>query len=447
MLTPRFLGFALLAPALLVMAALVPAITPAAVLYLVGLVVILFVDRYAAGQPDQFTITRHHDSKLSLGAENPITVRVESRAQRPVHVTVRDEAPLLFVGSDAENTTHARTVYPRTTAELTYHVRPVRRGDFTFGNITVRYASPLHFYTRQATIPAENTVKVYPNLYEIRKYDLLVRRDQLAEMGLRNVRIRGEGSAFESLREYSQGDPYKIINWKATARRGKPIATDYEPERSQRVVAMLDAGRMMRSPIRVDDPGGVSWNMAKLDFVLNSVLLFSYVATLKGDQVGMLTFADQVRQYIPPAAGRAQFQKLLEAMYALQSEPVEADYGRALAFLRAQSKKRALVVLFTDLSGLRASEMLTTHVPPLLPRHLPVVVTIRDPALDDEARQPLQSSEAVYRRAVAEQLIDERQLLLDTLKRRGVLTLDVAAEHLTISVVNQYLQLKARQYL
>ncbi|MEL6150793.1 MAG: DUF58 domain-containing protein [Chloroflexota bacterium] len=447
MLTTRFLGFALFVPALLILSALLPALAPAAVLLFVGLIVILLVDRAAAGQPDQFIIERTHDSKLSLGAANLITISVESRAQRAITITVRDEVPLLFVGAETDNTTHTRLILPRTPTDITYYVRPVRRGDFEFGDINLRYASPAGLYLRQATIPAQRPVKVYPNLYEMRKYDLLVRRDQLAEMGLRNVRMRGEGSSFESLREYSQGDPYRSINWKATARRGKPISTDYEPERSQRVMVLLDVGRMMRSPIRVDDPDGVSWNMAKIDFVLNSVLLFSYVASIKGDQVGMLVFADQVVQYIAPGAGRNQFHKLLETMYALQSEPVEADYGRALAFLRTQSKKRSLVVLFTDLSGLRASEALTTHVPRLMPRHLPVVVTIRDPALDEEANQPLETSEAVYRKAVAEQLIDDRRILLDTLKRRGVLTLDVAAEHLTMSVVNQYLRLKARQYI
>jgi uncharacterized protein (DUF58 family) len=207
---------------------------------------------------------------------------------------------------------------------------------------------------------------------------------------------------------------------------------------------MLDVGRMMRSPIRVDDPGGVSWNMAKVDFVINSVLLFAYVATLKGDQVGLLVFADSVLQFIAPAAGRGHFQKILDAMYALGSQPVEADYGRALSYLNVHNKKRSLVVLFTDLSGARASESLLTHTPQLAPRHVPMLVTIRDPALDQEAGQSISDSDSLYRRAVAEQLIDERRLLLDNLQRRGVLTIDVAAEKLTMAVVNRYLQLKAR---
>lgn len=200
----------------------------------------------------------------------------------------------------------------------------------------------------------------------------------------------------------------------------------------------------MRSPIRVDDPMGTAWNMAKVDFVINSVLLFSYVATLKGDQVGLLVFADRVQQFIAPAGGRGHFQKLLDAMYALESQPVEADYRRGLNFLMAHNKKRSLVVLFTDLSGARASESLLTNVPRLAPRHVPLLVTIRDPALDQEAGQAIDNSAAVYRRAVAEQLIDERRLLLDHLRRRGVLTIDVAAEQLTMAVVNRYLQLKAR---
>src|SRR5260221_3105807 len=442
MLTPRFFALALLCPALLLLSLLVQPLVLIAVMYGVGLAALLILDRRQAGTVAEFTVQRQHGPKLSLGALNRIVIRVTSRAERPVSVTVRDEVPELFV--DRGNSLHTATAFPRESLEFAYMLRPLRRGDFSFGNLNLRWDGPLRFYIRQAAIPAKSPVKVYPDLHEIRKYDLLVRRDQLAEMGLRNVRLRGEGTDFESLRDYTADDPYCSISWKATARRGKPISTDYEPERSQRVMVMLDVGRMMRSPIRVDDPMGAAWNMAKVDFVINSVLLFSYVATLKGDQVGLLVFADRVQQFIAPAGGRAHFQKLLDAMYALESQPVEADYRRSLNYLMAQNKKRSLVVLFTDLSGARASEALLTNMPRLAPRHVPLLVTIRDPALDQEATQPITESAEVYRRAGAEQLIDERRQLIDHLRRRGVLTIDVAAEHLTMAVVNRYLQLKAR---
>ncbi|HLA45718.1 MAG TPA: DUF58 domain-containing protein, partial [Aggregatilineales bacterium] len=430
MITFRFFGLALIFPAMLLMGNWLSFLVPVAVIYGIGLLLVMLLDRRAAGRADQFRIERVHDSKLSLGAPNRIVIRVRSRARRSVDLIVRDEVPLLFSGSEEAELHH--TLEAQENIDLDYHVRPLKRGDYRFGDLNIRWSSPLNFYTRQAVIPAEIGVKVYPNLHEIRKYDLLVRRDQLAEMGLKNVRLRGEGTQFESLRDYTHDDPYRSINWKATARRGKPISTDFEPERSQRVMIALDIGRMMRSPIRVDDPDGISWNMSKVDFVLNSVLLFSYVATQKGDQVGLLLFADNVRQYIAPQGGRAHFQKLLDMMYGVDSQPAEADYGQALNYLRNQNKKRSLVVIFTDLSGSRATDALIKYVPTLAPRHLPMLVTIRDPALDQEAELIPSSSDFLYRRAVAEQLIDERRLLLEHLQRRGVITLDVDAEDMTM---------------
>ncbi len=481
MLTPRFFVFSLGVPALLILAAAFAWLTPIAIVYGLGLAFLLFLDRRTAGTITQFKVERLHDQKLSLGVQNKITISISTRSPRPIDLSVRDEPPLLFVVSKTpppsplpelkegeQNGTNGTfkaspltqrgnlavtfpllsgTIRPNELLELSYHVRPLKRGDFAFGNLNLRWNGPLNFYVRQAKINAAAPVKVYPNLHEIRAYDLLARRDQLAEIGLRGVRLRGEGTAFESLRDYTPDDAYRSINWKATARRGKPISTDYEPERSQRVLIAVDIGRMMRSPIRVDDPDGVSWNMAKVDFVINSILLFSYVATLRGDQVGLLIFADQVQSYYAPGAGRAQFQRLLEAMYALESQPVEADYGRAITFLGVQNRKRSLVVLFTDLSDSRAGESLLTHLPRLAPRHLPLLVTIRDPILGQVAAYQPHDSDTVYQRAVAEQLIDERRLVLENLGRRGVLTLDVAAEQLTMEVVNRYLQIKARSLI
>lgn len=442
--TARFLTFALVIPALLLLSTWQRALIVFMVAYTLALSVLLWIDWRRAGSVKLFRLERHHEPKLSLGGENKITIRVTSRALRPIAVTVRDEPPFLFASS--ASALLCATVPPHDTLDLVYSVRPLKRGDYVFGNINIRWNSPLNLWVRQASVPSVGPVKVYPNLHEIRKIELLARRDQAAEMGLRNIRLRGEGTMFESLREYTPDDPYRSINWKATARRGHPISTDYEPERSQRVLIALDVGRMMRSPIHVHDPGGIAWDMAKVDFVINSVLLFSYVATLKGDQVGLLVFADRVQHFIAPRAGANHFRKLLEIMYALESQPVEADYGRALTYLGLQNKKRSLVVLFTDLSGSRASEALLRYLPPLLPRHLPLLVTIRDAAIDQETRQRPTDSEKVYRRMVAEQLVMERRLLLEQLQHHGVITLDVAAEHVTMAAINRYLQLKARGF-
>jgi len=193
--------------------------------------------------------------------------------------------------------------------------------------------------------------------------------------------------------------------------------------------------------------GVATAGLTKLDYVVNAVLLFSYVATAKGDRVGLLAFADQVRHYLTPRGGRGQFYRLLELLYGVQSTPVEPDYGRAIRYLATRHKKRSLVLLFTDLGGALEVASLTRHVQALRPRHLPLVVTISDPATHGVARARPVDSMAVYQRAIAEKLLEERRVILERLSRQGVLTLDVPAEKLTVAVINKYLELKAKTLL
>src|SRR5439155_26313330 len=235
---------------------------------------------------------------------------------------------------------------------------------------------------RQARFAAAADVKVYPNLLDIRKYELLVRKGQVQEMGLRHTRVLGSGTEFERLREYQLDDEFRRIDWKAMARRGKPITREFETERSQNVVCMLDVGRLMRSPVQ--DASGQS--LAKVDYAVNAVLMLSYVAALRGDRVGMLAFADTVTHYLAPKSGKGQFYRMLALLYAVRSQPVEADYGRAFAFLGAKHKKRSLIVIFSDLASGLAAKSIVTQVAPLWRRHLPLFVAISDPGLVELAR-------------------------------------------------------------
>jgi uncharacterized protein (DUF58 family) len=266
----------------------------------------------------------------------------------------------------------------------------------------------------------------------------MLRRNRLQEIGLRQARQFGEGTEFERLRDYLPDDDFRRIDWKATARRHRPITVEYQTERSQSVIAVLDTGRMMQSPVA---------HIAKLDYVVNAVLLLAYVATGKGDKVGLMTFADEVTQFLTPRQGRGQFYRMLELLYGVEAQPVEPDYRRALSYLALKQRKRALVVIFTDLSGGLSMQSLVSQVSVLARRSLPLVVTISDPDVHAAARQRPQDSLAVYQRAAAAQLLDERQLTLDTLRRQGVLTLDVPANQLSIAVINRYLELKARTRL
>ncbi|HWQ13740.1 MAG TPA: DUF58 domain-containing protein [Roseiflexaceae bacterium] len=431
----RLLLLLLLGSTLVAGVALLPALLWLAVAYLLAVAALVAADALVTTRPQAIEVERINDSKLSLGAQNLVTLLIANRSARSLRFQLRDEHPL-EIPADAVILSGAAA--PFGLAELHYHLRPLRRGDFAFGDVNIRYPSALGTFTRQARYPAAAQVKVYPNVLDVRKYDLLARKGLLFELGLRPARIFGQGAEFERLREYNTDDEFRRINWKATARRGKPIAAEYETERSQYVVSAIDTGRLMRPPIG---------DLAKLDYAINASLMLSYVATLKGDHVGMLSFADDVRTYLAPRRGRGQFYRMLEALYNVQFEPVEADYARALTYLGLKHKRRSLVVLFTDLVTLDAARPLVAHLARLAQRHLPLCVVISDPNVTRLAAQPARSSEAVYQRAVAEMLLDERQVVLDTLHRSGVLTLDVPADKLTVALINKYLELKGRGVL
>ncbi len=398
--------------------------------------ILMAVDwRMAGSAVSRFDVQREHEPRLSIGADNSIRLMVRNRSRYPVSFQLRDEAPDAFIISERILKGEAG---PHGVWNGQYTLHPLRRGDYRFGDLNLRWPGPLQLVIRQGKIPAAGPIKVYPNLLDVRRYDLLLRKNRLQEMGLRSVRMFGEGTEFERLREYQPDDEFRSIDWKATARRNRPVTTQYQVERSQTVMALVDIGRMMQSPVA---------QMAKLDYVINATLLLSYVVTGKGDKVGLLTFADEVAQFVAPREGRGQFYRCLETLYAVEPQPVEPDYGRAFNYLSVKQRKRSLVVIFTDLSGGMTMQSLVRHVSLLARRSLPLVVTINDPDVYAATQQHPDDSASAYQWSAAMRLLDERRIALDHLRRQGVLTLDVPANELSIAVINRYLELKARTQL
>jgi len=434
-LTFRGVLVLLIAAPILAVATWAPALQWLAGGYVLLVVALFVLDWRLAGDVRRFQVSREHDSRLSLGEENPIRLIVHNRGRRPSQIWVRDEPPDAF---EIGTRVLAGEIAARGEWSGLYHVRPLRRGDYQFGNLNLRWQGPLRLMTRQGHIDAAGPVKVYPNLLDVRRYDLLLRKNRLQEMGLRHTRLFGEGTEFERLREYLPDDEFRRIEWKATARRNRPVTIEYQTERSQNVIAVLDIGRMMQSPVA---------RVAKLDYVVNAALLLAYVATGKGDKVGLMTFADEVPLFISPRQGRGQFYRMLEALYAVEAQPVEPDYRRALSYLALKQRKRSLVLIFTDVSGGMSVQSLTSYVSVLARHSLPLVVTIRDPDVHATAQLVPRTSLEVYQRAAAARLLDERKVILDNLKRYGVLTLDVPADQLSMSVINRYLELKGRTLL
>lgn len=419
-------------------------------------------DWWLAGRHDPRSprVRREVDETLSLGAWNPVRVvlsregEAAQRAGRHLELEVRDQPPLGFRLDPPEVV--RRVVLDRQgSAEMAYRVWPPARGDHQFGTIHIRTTGPLGLARAQRTMPdSAATVRVYPNLRDLRKFELLARRGMMAEAGTRAVRRAGASTEFERLRDYLPDDEFRLINWKATARRGRPIVNQFEAERSQNLVIMLDAGRLMAARLAPSGEGGLTDEalleeerepgLAKLDHALNTALLLAYVGSARGDRVALLAYDDAVRVFLPPRRGRGAFLACMQALYNLQPQPVEPDHGLAFQFLLSRSLRRSLVVLFTDLVDKESSTVLAQRVAGAARHHQVVCVTLADPTIGRPARARPKDVDGLYAKMVAQRMLDERAAVLATLGRHGVMTVDASAETLSPKLVQAYLELKLR---
>jgi uncharacterized protein (DUF58 family) len=323
----------------------------------------------------------------------------------------------------------------------------MRRGDFEFGALHGRYPTLLGLWHRQFRREAKQVVSVYPDVSEVARYELRLRQGRLRDLGLHLLRLRGQGTEFESLREYTTGDEYKSINWKASARRGKLISTDYEIERDQTVLIAIDCGRMMTAMAVSREREERVTPLSKLDCAINATVLLSHVAASMGDAVGLLLFSDQVLQFVPPRKGRTQTGAIIEALYRAQPTLVEPDYMAAYEYLIARKVRRALVVTFTDLIDAEASRELLLAGGALRRHHNPLCVTINNRDVIEMAGVLPERAEEMYSKAMAMKMLQSRSRALEELRQRGVGILDVEARQLTVATVNRYLDLKARAAL
>jgi len=400
--------------------------------WLAACAVALVYDAYNAARPGDLEWERHLPVKLSIGVPNLVTIAVRNRSARIARMTARETPPAGFEG---ERGIGRLVVGPFGEAEVALHLTPPSRGLFRFGGVGVRTLGPLGLAGWQSVADTGQDAKVYPDIQAVRAYALLARKGALAEMGVKRMRYAGEGTEFESLREYQYGDDYRDIDWKATARRGRPIVRAFEAERSQTIVLAIDAGRLMMPRVT---------GLTKLDRAINAALLLAYLGVERDDLVGLLVFGRDVVRYLPPKKGHRQFVAILEALYAVEGRLEEPDYGRAMRYLASRLSKRSLVVLFTDAVGREPSKRLLDSLVGLMPRHLPLLITQRNRDVEARSRTEMTTETDVFAASVAETLLADKAAALRLLAARGSLVLDVYPEELSVATVNRYLEVKAR---
>ena len=381
-------------------------------------------------------ITRELPLRLSIGRDNSVILKVQAGKVDTV-IQVRDYYPQEFAVS--ENTITAN-IYANQNQELIYTVYPNQRGEFSWGNIQVRQLGMwgLGWYDRQ--IPQNTQVKVYPDLIGLRS--LSIRLTLQSSGSIRKIRQMGIGTEFAELRNYRSGDDLRFINWKATARRAYGntglLVRVLEPEQEQTLLILLDRGRLMTAQVQ---------GLQRFDWGLNTTLSLALAGLHRGDRVGVGVFDRQIHTWIPPERGQHQLNRLIDKLTPIQPELLESDYLGAVTHVVKQQSRRALVVVITDLVDITASSELLAALTRLAPRYLPFCVTLADPQVDKLAHTFTENVTQSYIRAVALDLLAQRQLAFAQLKQKGVLVLDAPANQISEQLVDRYLQLKARNQL
>jgi uncharacterized protein (DUF58 family) len=381
------------------------------------------------------TACRTVEEIVSAGAPNRAQVELDNLTAREIAGELADAIPATCSAQ------RARTQFrlpPRGRFVHRYLFTPSRRGDHRFGDLTLRLAGPWRLALRQARFPAARTVRAYPDVQALAR-DALALANPRAESGLARLRRSlGEGREFESLRDYVPGDDVRAIDWKTTAKRSRPIARQYQPERNQTVMLLLDCGRHMVS--RVGE-------RTKLDYAIDASLRLARVSLDRGDLVGLCAFGARVQGTLPPKRGRSQLKALIDLLYPLQPELEESDYDGAFALVAARQKRRALIAVFTDLLDEDSSRALLARTLHLRPRHLPLVVAVADTGVLAPARAVPEDLMAAYARAAARQIVQERDRTVALLRDAGAHVVNVPAQELSAAAINEYLAIKGRGLL
>ena len=441
----QFLGLGALIPLIMARLSLpIWAMEEALGAYNLVILALAFWD-YRRARNWELEIERGCESRLSIGRENPIhltlTVRQGPGRMQAGQVQLRDLYPPEF---RADRTTLTVQLRPQTQTEFTYHVFPPRRGAFSWQGLALRQSSPWGLVWRSWQLPLETKVDVYPDLIGLRL--LSVRLSLESSGSLRRRRHSAGGTEFSELREYSLGDDLRLVDWKATARRGQPFVRLLEPERDQPLIILLDRGRLMTAQVA---------GLKRFDWGLNATLSLALAGLRRGDRVGVCVFDKEIHTWVGPQPGQSHLSEIMERIYNVEPVVTESDYVGVVSQVLSRYTRRALVVLLTDIVDAIASAELLAAMARLAPRFLPFCVALRDPHINEQARQPLtvtqeptnEQVQRLYDQAVALDLLQQRALAFAQLKQQGVLVLDAPANCVSEELVDRYLLLKARSRL
>ena len=370
--------------------------------------------------------------RFSIGDLNKVVLHIHNQYPFPVNVGVIDELPAQF-----QERKWLRKARIERNAEwkLEYLLKPTTRGEYFFGNINIYVHAPLQLVKRHYTIPAEQTVKVYPSYIQMRRYQLLAVSNRLQQAGVKRIRRVGHSMEFEQIKEYVRGDDYRTINWKATGRKASLMVNNYTDERSQQIYCLINKGRVMKMPFD---------GLTLLDYAINASLVLSNVALVKQDRAGLITFAENLDTFILADKKTTQMNLVLEALYRQKTQFLEPDFEKLFSVIRNRITNRSLLVLFTNFESLESLQREMPALKRIAHYHLLLVVFFENTELKSVVEKKATTLEDIYIKTIAEKFAFEKRLMVKELHKNGIPSILTAPQNLTVNTVNKYLELKTR---
>lgn len=433
--TPRFAWLVALGVPALLFGILQPAWLPWVLVLDLLLVVAAAWDALAALPASRLRVRRTVPPRWVQGRPESVRIAIDNEGAGTGRLLVRDLPPPAFHAPMHRLDT---VLAPGMTVEMSYEATPSERGEHHFGNMAVRSMGPLGLVARQTVLPTEEAVRVYPDLIAMGNHETILGAAVSRQLGRRQDRMRGEGREFHQLRDYVPGDDIRSLDWKKFAHRGRLTVREYRAEKNQRILMLVDGGRMMTTRIA---------GRLRFDWAVQAAGRLARSALSMGDQVGVTVFARSIKATLPLARTRGQLGRLSDMLSEVTPDLSEPDLGAALGHVLKRNPRRTLVVLFTELADPRAAENAVKYIGSLSRRHLGLVVTLTDTDLENERNRPVREIDDVYRRVAADELWTEFRTTTRTLRARGAHVVAARADALAGETVQRYLEIKQRGLL
>ncbi|MDO5655625.1 MAG: DUF58 domain-containing protein [Flavobacteriaceae bacterium] len=374
--------------------------------------------------------------KLSNGDENITRIDIKNNYSFDLSCSIIDEVPFQF---QYRNFEIKRKLKKAKNLFLEYPLIPKERGEYNFGALNIYAKSPLALVSRRFRFNDDQMVPSYPSFIHLPQYELMAMQNEFLMGGIKKIRKIGHTMEFEQIKDYILGDDIRSINWKATGKRGQIMVNQYQDEKSQRIYMLIDKGRTMKMPFD---------GLTLLDYAINASMALSHIVLKKKDNAGVMTFSRKLENVVVAENRPGQLRKIAEALYNIETNFYEPDYSRLYVDLKMKINQRSLILLFTNFETLDALHRQLAYLRGIARQHLLVVVFFKNPEIikitESSNQEKLQE---VYDQIIAEKFEYEKKLIRQELQKYGIYSVYTLPENLSISIINKYLEIKARGIL